>query len=78
MSDAFGKLARRRRWLSEIVFDIVHLAGINHQATDAISRIPTARINYTKADNKFQVLTRTTDMFNTDKTEQEKEACEDY
>lgn len=50
LMDATGKLARWRLGLFKREFDIVHLAKIRHQATDTLSRLPTAGENCNRID----------------------------
>lgn len=40
LSDSTGRFARWRLCLSEFEFDVVHKAGVKHQAADALSRLP--------------------------------------
>lgn len=58
--------------------DISHRAGIKRQAADAMSRVSTCRTDRTKLDDGIPVRIMTTDMLNTDNTEQEQEAPENY
>lgn len=56
--------------------DMVHRAGINHQAVDGESRPPTSGTDKTKLEDDIPVLTITTDMFNTGESKQEQEDWE--
>lgn len=40
LADATGRLAHWRLRLSKFEFDLVHYAGIEHQCTNALSRMP--------------------------------------
>lgn len=53
MSDTAGKLARWCIQLSELEFNVVHCAGIKHEATDAPSRLQTKGVNETVSDENF-------------------------
>lgn len=78
MSASSAKFAGCKPQFSEFEFDIVHCGGINQQAADAMSRRQTVGTDKTKMDNEMLVLTITTNMFNTHKTEQEQETRENY
>ena len=41
LADASGRLQRWRLRLADFEYDIVHRAGVKHQAADALSRLPT-------------------------------------
>lgn len=81
MSDASGILARWRLQLSKFDFDSVHCAGIEDESANVFSRLPTARFNQTKSDDKVPVLKTTPEPYKTvynNKTvqvEEEPEGC---
>ena len=56
MADATGKLARWRLRLAEYEFDVVHRAGVKHQAADALSRLPTDGEDKAPLDDEIPVL----------------------
>lgn len=74
MSDASGRLARQRLRLSELGFNKVYCAGINQQAADSMWRLPIDQTDNTKLDGGIPLLAITTNVANTDKTEQEEKA----
>lgn len=74
MIDAPGKLARWRRRLSEFKFNVVHFAGIKHQATHAMSRLPTDKTNKTKLDDQIPAFAKITYMASNYESKQAQEA----
>lgn len=56
VSDTAGKLTWWRLRLLESEFDIVHCAGIKHQAADSPSTLQTKGAVYTKLEEEVPVL----------------------
>lgn len=57
MTEKSGKLVRWRLSLYELVHDIVHRAGVKHQAADAISRMERTGTNDTELNDQMLILT---------------------
>lgn len=57
MAEATGNLAQWRLIFSELEFDIVHSAIINHQASDVLSCIKTNNVDKTTLKVEVSVLT---------------------
>lgn len=73
---ASDKLSRCRERYLEFEFDIVHSAGIKHEAADAISSLPTDGADNIKLNDDILVLaitTKTTKTTNTDKSKPQQE-----
>ena len=56
LSDASGRLQRWRLRLADFEYDVVHRAGIKHQAADALSRMPTDGSDQTPLDDAIPTL----------------------
>lgn len=56
MSDAIGTLSRRQLHLTEIIFDVVHLADVKHQAAYAFSRLETTVKDQTLLEDDLLLL----------------------
>lgn len=63
LTDSTGKLERWKLRLSEFAFDVVHSAGIRHQAAEASSRLKTSGIDTTPIEDGIAVLCITASMF---------------
>lgn len=63
MSGAYEKRARWRLRLWEFEFDIVHRAGIKHQETDTLSRLPTKDTKTRPLDEKDPIFVLTGEPF---------------
>lgn len=55
LADARGRLARRRRRLSDFEFDVVHRVGIKHQAADVLPRMPTDSADTTPTEEDIPI-----------------------
>lgn len=70
VSNLSGKLAHCRLRLSVFEINVVHCKCIKDQATDAMSRLPADETGKTRKDDYITVFGITTNMANTDKTEE--------
>lgn len=56
MSDATGKMEIWRLRLSELELDVVHRAGVKHQAAEALSRLPFSGDDETTIEDEIPLL----------------------
>lgn len=56
LEEATGKLARRRLRLMKYDFEIIHRAGVNHQAADTLSTLDTERKDASDVANDIPVM----------------------
>lgn len=63
LTDPTSKLARWQLQLKEFKFDVLHCAGINHQAAEALSPLKTTRTDQTSIEDELPVLFITSFIF---------------
>lgn len=56
LTDPSGRLAQCCVWLSNLVVNVVHLAGVKHRVTDALSRLRIDGKNMTFLDDALFVF----------------------